>query len=55
MYNLTGIPFLFGESGQEVDFVVYGHRGFWGIEVKNSTKVFPKDLRGIKAFREEYP
>ncbi len=43
------------QSGQEVDFVVYGHRGFWGIEVKNSTKVFPKDLRGIKAFKEEYP
>lgn len=43
------------QSGYEVDFVVYGQRGFWAIEVKNSTKIFPKDLKGIKAFRDEYP
>ncbi|MBN1938790.1 MAG: ATP-binding protein, partial [Candidatus Aminicenantes bacterium] len=42
-------------SGVEVDFVVYGPRDFWGIEVKNSGVVKPADLRGLKAFKDEYP
>lgn len=42
-------------SGVEVDFVIYGPSGFWAIEVKNSTMVSPKDLNGLKAFKEEYP
>ncbi|MBF0499624.1 MAG: hypothetical protein HQM09_05800 [Candidatus Riflebacteria bacterium] len=29
--------------------------GFFAIEVKNSTKVFPKDLHFLKAFKEDYP
>lgn len=42
-------------SGVEVDFVVYGAAGFWAIEVKNGRRVYPEDLRGLKAFRAEYP
>lgn len=42
-------------SGVEVDFVVYGPDGFWAIEVKNRRKVRPEDLRGLKAFTEDYP
>ena len=42
-------------AGVEVDFVVYGPRGFWAIEVQNSRNVRPQDLRGLRAFREEYP
>lgn len=42
-------------SGAEVDFVVYGANGFWGIEVKNSDRISPRDLNGLKAFRQEYP
>ncbi|MFA4837481.1 MAG: AAA family ATPase [Dehalococcoidia bacterium] len=42
-------------SGVEVDFVVYGPQGLWGIEVKNTGTVRPSDLRGLKAFRDEYP
>lgn len=42
-------------SGSEVDFVVYGPLGFWAIEVKHSLQVHSKDLRGLKAFREDYP
>lgn len=42
-------------SGVEVDFVLYGADGFWAIEVKNSARVRPEDLRGLKAFREDYP
>lgn len=42
-------------AGAEVDFVVYGRHGFWAIEVKHSATVRPADLRGLKAFREDYP
>jgi predicted AAA+ superfamily ATPase len=43
------------KSGTEVDFVVYGRRGFWALEVKHSAAVRPADLRGLKAFRADYP
>lgn len=42
-------------KGVEVDFVVYGAAGFWAIEVKNTTRVRPQDLRALKTFREDYP
>ena len=42
-------------SGVEVDFVIYGAKGFWGIEVKNGDSISPRDLNGLKAFQQEYP
>ncbi len=42
-------------AGVEVDFVVYGHRHVWGLEVKNTRTVRPADLRGLKSFHDEYP
>ena len=42
-------------SGVEVDFVLYGPAGFWAVEVKNTTRVRPEDLSGLKAFGEDYP
>jgi len=42
-------------SRLEVDFVLYGSGGFWAIEVQNSTRVRPRDLRGLRAFRDDYP
>jgi predicted AAA+ superfamily ATPase len=42
-------------SGVEVDFVVYGPDGLWAVEVKNSGKVSPEDVSGLKAFQQEYP
>lgn len=42
-------------NGQEVDFVIYGPKIFVGIEVKNATQLSPKDFKGLKAFKEEYP
>jgi len=42
-------------SGMEVDFVIYGDDGLWGIEVKNTDKIRLKDFRGLKSFQEEYP
>ena len=42
-------------SGVEVDFVLYGEAGFWAVEVKNARDVKREDLRGLKAFRQDYP
>jgi predicted AAA+ superfamily ATPase len=41
-------------SGVEVDFVVYGAAGFWAIEVTNTARVRPEDLRGLEAFGTDY-
>lgn len=43
------------KSGSEVDFVVYGEDVFWAIEVKRAGNVHNKDLRPLRAFREDYP
>lgn len=42
-------------SQNEVDFVVYGPLGLHALEVKNSPRVRPDDLRGLRAFGEDYP
>jgi len=42
------------KAGAEVDFVVYGRNGFWALEVKSATSIRPADLRGLKAFRDDY-
>ena len=42
-------------AGLEVDFVVHGASGFWAIEIKNTARVRPEDLRGLRAFRSDYP
>jgi predicted AAA+ superfamily ATPase len=39
----------------EVDFILYGPKGIIAIEVKRSDKIDQKDLRGLKAFGEDYP
>lgn len=43
------------KSGNEVDFVVYGEDGLWAFEVKNGMTVRERDLRGLRAFLEDYP
>lgn len=42
-------------AGSEVDFIVYGKKTFWAIEVKNTTSVHPQDLRALKSFGQDYP
>lgn len=42
-------------SGVEVDFVVYGPKGFWAIEVKNAKRISPHDTRSLEAFLIDYP
>lgn len=39
----------------EVDFVIYGPKGFWAIEVKRSPNLGPDDVKAMQAFQEEYP
>lgn len=42
-------------TGIEVDFVVYGESTFLALEVKNSGRIQTADLRGLRAFRDDYP
>jgi predicted AAA+ superfamily ATPase len=42
-------------AGSEVDFILYGPRIFWAIEVKNTARIRPDDLTSLKAFKDEYP
>lgn len=42
-------------SNLEVDFVLYGEKSFYAIEVKNAKKVFPHDLKALNAFLTDYP
>ena len=51
----TTLHFWRTRSGVEVDFVAYGPRGLQACEVKNASRVEAKDLRGLRAFREDYP
>ena len=43
------------KHGLEVDFVLYGSRGLIAIAIKRSATVNSADLRGLKAFRSDYP
>lgn len=43
------------QTGLEVDFVIYGPKGFFAIEVKRTQSLGPSDVRGLMAFKDEYP
>jgi len=49
------IHFWRTQAGQEVDFVIYGPRGFCAFELKRSSVVTTKSLKGLKAFGDDYP
>lgn len=42
-------------SKVEIDFVLYGEPEFHAIEVKNSARVRPEDLRALKKFGQDFP
>jgi predicted AAA+ superfamily ATPase len=42
-------------TGLEVDFILYGESGSCAVEVKNSNRVRPEDLKGLRAFAQDYP
>ncbi|MCL5674488.1 MAG: AAA family ATPase [Candidatus Omnitrophica bacterium] len=43
------------QSGSEIDFIVYGENVFWAIEVKNTVRIRPEDLKALKSFKSDYP
>src|SRR5262249_8454868 len=47
------ISFWRTRSGVEVDFIVYGPKGFWAIEVKNSKRIYPEDLKSLITFQKD--
>lgn len=51
----TEMYFWRTRTGLEVDFILYGEQDFWAIEVKNSNRVRTEDLKGLKAFKADYP
>lgn len=56
-YSGSGASLSFWRTrgGAEVDFVVYGSETFAAIEVTNSRRVRPANLRALRSFREDYP
>ena len=42
-------------SGSEVDFILLGSKKLLAIEVKHSKRATGKDLKGLKAFKQDYP
>ncbi|MDE3046593.1 MAG: ATP-binding protein [Verrucomicrobiota bacterium] len=51
----TQLHFWRTASKLEVDFIVTNSNCFLAIEVKNGSTIHPADLRGLEAFREDYP
>ena len=49
------IFFWRASNNYEVDFVLYGEQGLMAVEVKRSRRVNEDALRGIKAFKSDYP
>ena len=49
------IHFWRTQDGQEVDFVIYGPRGFHAFEIKRSAQITSKSLKGLKNFADDYP
>ena len=53
--NASTLYYWRTKSGVEVDFVLYGENTFLAIEVKNSSRINSKMLKGLKTFKDDYP
>jgi predicted AAA+ superfamily ATPase len=53
--NESALYFWRTRAGLEVNFIVYGKKVFYAIEVKRSAFINPKDLRGLIEFKKDYP
>jgi predicted AAA+ superfamily ATPase len=42
-------------TGVEVDFVLYGAKGLLAFEIKRKANINNNDLKGLKAFKKDYP
>jgi len=49
------ISFWRSAAKQEVDFVLYGEKGFLAFEIKRTARVSGVQLRGLRAFLKDYP
>jgi uncharacterized protein len=56
-YNDLGyqIGYWRTSDGREVDFILYGEKGFFAFEIKRAGKVKRSDLKGLMTFHEDYP
>lgn len=56
-YFEWGYQFYFWRTanGQEVDLILYGHKGLFAFEIKRSSRINRQDLKGLKLFKEDYP
>lgn len=56
-YQRLGFSFFYWRTrtGQEVDLVCYGERGLYAYEIKRSSRIDPRFLKGLQAFRQDYP
>lgn len=56
-YNNLGyqISYWRTSDGKEVDFVLYGERGFFAFEIKRASRINRADLKGLRAFKTDYP
>ena len=50
-----GLHYWQTRSRVEVDFVVYGESGLYALEVKNTDRIRPADLKGLRSFGDDYP
>lgn len=49
------IHFWRTRAGDEVDFVIYGPKGLHAFEIKRSSQITSKSLKGLRNFGEDYP
>lgn len=42
-------------QGTEVDFILYGPKGLFAFELKRSSRLDLRELKGLKLFSEDYP
>jgi len=49
------ISYWHTKNHMEVDFILYGERGFFAIEVKSSSHISQKELQSLREFKIDYP
>ena len=55
-YDLGYNIYFWRTSNQvEVDFILYGDKGLHAFEIKRTHNINNKDLKGLKAFKADYP
>ena len=55
-YSLSlSLYFWRTKTGTEVDFIAYGEQGLYAFEIKTKRHIDRKDLRGLRAFKQDYP